>query len=97
VSSRPYAPIVVCLMLMAYGLPGSEQVQVEELGGRHWTDSNDGYGPINYTDEHTTATITFEGRSATLTMPGGHLYDHPYLLLSVCMATPVSDPSTPGG
>ena len=80
-SKRPYAPIIVCLMLMAYGLPGSEQGRVEELGDRHWTDSNDGYGPIEYTDEHTTAPITSGGRSATLTMPGGHLYDHPLPLV----------------
>ena len=60
-SSRPYAPILVCLMLMAFGPPGPEQAQVEELGDRHWTDSNDGYGPINYTDEHTTATIRKNG------------------------------------
>jgi hypothetical protein len=68
-------------MLMASGLFGTGQELTEEIQERRWTDSNDGYGPINYTDEHTTATITFEGRSATLTMPGGHLYDHPLPLV----------------
>ena len=80
-SSRPYALILVCLMLMAFGPPGPEQARVEELGDRHWTDSNDGYGPINYTNEHTTATISKNGRSATLTMPGGHVYDRPLPLV----------------
>ena len=80
-SNFPYAPILVCLMLMAFGLPGGEQAQVEEIEDRLWTDSNDGYGPINYTNEHTTATITSEGRSATITMPGGHVYDRPLPLV----------------
>ena len=57
-SRRPYAPILVCMMLMAVGPPGPERAQVEELGDRHWTDSNDGYGPINYSNEHTTSTIS---------------------------------------
>ena len=52
-----------------------------EVPDRRWTDSNDGYGPINYTNEHTTATITAEGRPATLTMPGGHVYNQPLPLV----------------
>ena len=80
-STRFYAPILVCMMLVASGLPGSEQEEIEELGDRRWTDSNDGYGPINYTNEHTTATITSEGRPATLTMPGGHVYNQPLPLV----------------
>ncbi|SVD55118.1 uncharacterized protein METZ01_LOCUS407972, partial [marine metagenome] len=81
VSTRFYAPILVCMMLVASGLPGSEQEEIEELGDRRWTDSNDGYGPINYTNEHTTAMIESEGRPATLTMPGGHVYNQPLPLV----------------
>jgi len=81
VSTRFYAPILVCMMLVASGLPSSEQEEIGELEDRSWTNSNDGYGPINYTDEHTTATITSEGRGATLTMPGGHVYNRPLPLV----------------
>ncbi len=80
-STRFYAPILVCMMLVASGLPSSEQEEIRKIGDRHWTDSNDGYGPINYTNEHTTATITSEGRPATLTMPGGHVYNQPLPLV----------------
>ena len=76
------APLVVSLMLMASGLFGTGQDELtEEIQERRWTDSNDGYGPINYTNEHTTATITSEGRPATLTMPGGHVYNQPLPLV----------------
>ena len=77
-SSRPYAPILVCLMLMAFGLPGAEQAQFE---GRHWTNSNDGYDKIDYTDEHTTAVIGPSGRLTILEMPGGHDYSRPLPLV----------------
>jgi len=62
-------------MLLASGPLGTDQELTEEIQERRWTDSNDGYGPINYTNEHTTATLTSEGRPATLTMPGGHVYN----------------------
>ena len=81
VGTRFYAPILVCMMLMASGLPDSEQEEIRSLEDRRWTNSNDGYGPINYTGEHTTATITSEGRGATLTMPGGHVYNQPLPLV----------------
>ena len=79
--TRFYAPILVCMMLIASGLPDSEQEEIRWLEDRSWTNSNDGYGPINYTDEHTTAVITSEGRDATLTMPGGHVYNQPLPLV----------------
>ena len=52
VSNRFYAPILVCMMLIASGLPDSEQEEIRWLENKSWTNSNDGYGPINYTDEH---------------------------------------------
>ena len=81
VSTRFYAPVLVCMMLVASGLFGSELEGIWGAEERRWTDSNDGYGPINYTDEHTTATISTQGRSATLIMPGGHVYDRPLPLV----------------
>ena len=72
---------MVSLMLMASGPLDTGQELTEEVPDRRWTDSNDGYGPINYTNEHTTATITAEGRPATLTMPGGHVYNQPLPLV----------------
>ena len=69
------ATLIVSLMLLASGPLGTDQELTEEIQERRWTDSNDGYGPINYTNEHTTATLTSEGRPATLTMPGGHVYN----------------------
>jgi len=46
-----------------------------------YTNSNDGYDPIQYTDQHTTASLVSEGRTATLIMPGGHDYGHPLPLV----------------
>ena len=81
VSNRFHTPILICLMLIVSGLPSSEQGEIRGLEDKRWTDSNDGYGPINYTDEHTSATLTSQGRSATLVMPGGHVYDQPLPLV----------------
>ena len=97
VSNRFYAPILICMMLMVSGVPDAEREQVGELENRRWTDSNDGYGPINYTNEHTTATITSEGRPATLTMPGGMSTINLFPWSSLCTGTPVPDLSTHGG
>ncbi|MEE2606553.1 MAG: hypothetical protein VX402_01840, partial [Candidatus Thermoplasmatota archaeon] len=75
------AALIVSLMLLAFGPLSTDRELTEEIQERRWTDSNDGYGPINYTNEHTTAMIESEGRPATLTMPGGHVYNQPLPLV----------------
>ena len=46
-----------------------------------YTNSNDGFGPINYTDEHTFVTVGSEDRNTQLRMPGGHDYSKPLPLV----------------
>lgn len=67
--------LMVCFLFLSM-IPVEETVSLEESTEIHYrTNSNDGYSAIEYTDEHTTASLVSEGRTATLTMPGGHDYE----------------------
>ena len=48
---------------------------------KHFSSSNDGFGPTNYTDNHTYVTVGYEGRYTQLRMPGGHDYTKPLPLV----------------
>ena len=67
--------LMVCFLFLSM-IPVEDTVSLEESTEIHYsTNSNDGYSAIEYTDEHTTASLVSEGRTATLTMPGGHDYE----------------------
>ena len=55
--------------------------ELEPKIDQSFTNSNDGYGPINYTSDHTTASLGPDNRPAVLTMPGGHNYSRPLPLV----------------
>ena len=61
-------------------IPYSSEHYVLEPNKSH-TNSNDGFGPINYTDEHTSVTVGRDGRYTELRMPGGHNYSNPLPLV----------------
>ena len=68
------------LTMWALTVPyGSNMYDLEP--NKYQTNSNDGFGPINYTDEHTYVTVGVEGRYTQLRMPGGHEYSKPLPLV----------------
>ena len=75
------ALLCVATLLLSSTIPLLPTYELEQKSNQSFTNSNDGFGPIEYTDQHTTASIVSEGRTATLTMPGGHDYEHPLPLV----------------
>ena len=69
--------LLVISTLSTSGSGGLPELENPELS----SSSNDGYGPTNYTDEHTYATVGEEGRYTHLRMPGGHDYSKPLPLV----------------
>ena len=68
------------LVIGTLSVPASDDL-LEPSIPRHSSSSNDGYGPTNYTDEHTYATVGEAGRYTLLRMPGGHDYSKPLPLV----------------
>ena len=63
--------------LSASYVPAYDELRTES----HFFSSSDGFGPTNYTDEHTYVTVGYEGRYTLLRMPGGHNYSRPLPLV----------------
>ena len=55
--------------------------ELENFEDKLNVEDGDNYGPIEYTDNHTTVEIGPSDRSTTLTMPGGHVYGRPLPLV----------------
>ena len=68
------------LVIGTLSVPASHDL-LEPSNPRYISSSNDGYGPTNYTDEHTYATVGEAGRYTLLRMPGGHDYSKPLPLV----------------
>ena len=68
--------LCVVALLISTIAPLTHPFELDENSKPSYANSNDGFGPIEYTDQHTTASLVSEGREATLTMPGGHDNNH---------------------
>jgi poly(3-hydroxybutyrate) depolymerase len=73
--------LCVVALLISTIEPLTHPFELDENSKPSYANSNDGFGPIEYTDQHTTASLVSEGREATLTMPGGHDNNHPLPLV----------------
>ena len=74
--------IAISLLIVISTLSSSCGNGLPELENPQFSNSsNDGYGPTNYTDEHTYVTVGEEGRFTLLRMPGGHDYSKPLPLV----------------
>ena len=74
--------IAISLLIVISTLSSSCGNGLPELESPQFSNSsNDGYGPTNYTDEHTYVTVGEEGRFTLLRMPGGHDYSKPLPLV----------------
>ena len=74
--------VVMAVLFSLVSLSYSYLPAYDSLGAeRHFSSSNEGFGPTNYTDEHTYVTVGYEGRYTQLRMPGGHDYSKPLPLV----------------
>ena len=74
--------VAISLLLVVSSLSINSYTDLHELDSKVFaSSSNDGYGPTNYTDEHTYATVGEAGRYTLLRMPGGHDYSKPLPLV----------------
>ena len=74
--------VVMVALFSLVSLSYSYVPAYDSLGGEsHFSSSNEGFGPTNYTDEHTYVTVGYEGRYTQLRMPGGHDYSKPLPLV----------------
>ena len=74
--------VAICLLLVLGTLSAPTSIDLSELDSSSLSSSsNDGFGPTNYTDEHTYATVGEAGRYTLLRMPGGHDYSKPLPLV----------------
>ena len=64
--------ILIVLVMMSQSFVVIAYTELEDEATHLETDYG---GPITYTDEHTYATLGSSNRGATLTMPGGHVYE----------------------
>ena len=72
--------MAISIILWALSMPYSS-IYLSHEPDNNQTSSNDGFGPTNYTDEHTSVTVGEEGRYSQLRMPGGHDYSKPLPLV----------------
>ena len=72
--------MAISIILGALTIPYSS-IYLSHEPNNNQTSSNDGFGPTNYTDEHTYVTVGEEGRHSQLRMPGGHDYSKPLPLV----------------
>ena len=72
--------MAISIILGALTMPYSS-IYLSHEPNNNQTSSNDGFGPTNYTDEHTYVTVGEEGRYSQLRMPGGHDYSKPLPLV----------------
>ena len=78
----PVTAVAISLLLVVSSLSINSYTGLHELDSKELAgSSNDGYGPTNYTDEHTYATVGEAGRYTLLRMPGGHDYSKPLPLV----------------
>ena len=74
--------VVMVALFSLLSLSYSYVPAYDSLGAEsHFSSSNEGFGPTNYTDEHTYVTVGYEGRYTQLRMPGGHDYSKPLPLV----------------
>ena len=74
--------VAICLLLVLGTLSVPTSTDLSELDSSSLSSSsNYGFGPTNYTDEHTYATVGEAGRYTLLRMPGGHDYSKPLPLV----------------
>ena len=66
--------LLLVLVTVSFHIMPTEDVLESK---KHFSSSNDGFGPTNYTDNHTYVTVGYEGRYTQLRMPGGHDYSKP--------------------
>ena len=78
----PVTAVAISLLLVVSSLSINSYTGLHELDSKEFaSSSNEGYGPTNYTDEHTYATVGEAGRYTLLRMPGGHDYSKPLPLV----------------
>mgnify|MGYP001177626920 FL=1 len=80
---RGRASVIIIVLLFTVGGQSIPYISAQNSldPENQYTNSNDGFGPTNYTDEHTFVTVGYEGRYTLLRMPGGHDYSKPLPLV----------------
>ena len=84
--------VAICLLLVMSTLSVPTSTDLSELDSSSLSSSsNDGFGPTNYTDEHTYVTVGEAGRYTLLRMPGGHDYSKPLPLVCLLYTSDAAD------